>query len=120
ESTSNIKNAFYTIQVDYSQANNLIHNENHGDNFFEYGHVGKFDIQRTPVFQYGTDTATGVTGYLYVNDQDTAVKFTPGTSNPILSNYMSTYYDLAASNSGINTSDFATLVSSQAPPINGQ
>ncbi|WP_417589279.1 TonB-dependent receptor domain-containing protein [Owenweeksia hongkongensis] len=120
ESTSNIKNAFYTIQVDYSQANNLIHNEELGENFFEYGHVGNFDIQRTPIYQYGVDTITGVAGYRYINDQDTAVKFTPGTSNPVLSNYMSTYYDLAASNPGIDVSDFSTLVSSQAPAINGQ
>lgn len=125
EGNSNIKNAFYTIQLDYSQANNLIYDEDHGDNFFDYGHVGKFDIQRAPVFQYGsvvTDSVTGATvsGWQYINDQDTAVKFTPGTANPILSNYMSTYYDLAASNSGINVSDFASLTSSQAPPINGQ
>jgi len=120
ESTSNIKNAFYTLQVDYSQANNLIHNENHGENFFEYGHVGNFDIQGAPVYQWGTDTVTGVAGYRYVNDQDTAVRFTPGTSNPVLSNYMSTYYDLAASNPGVDVSDFSSLVSSQAPPVNGQ
>ena len=120
ESTSNIKNAFYTIQLDYSQDNDLIHNERHGENFFDYGHVGQFDIQGAPVYLYGQDTATGVFGYRYVNDQDTAVAFKPGTANPVLSNYMSTYYDLAASNSGLDVSDFSVLTSSQAPPINGQ
>lgn len=117
---SNIKNAFYTIQVDYSQANNLIHREDLGEDFFSYGHVGKFDVQGAPVYIYGTDTSTGVQGYRYVNDMDTAVAYTPGTANPVLSNYMSTYYDLAASNSGIDVSDFDVLTSSVAPPINGQ
>lgn len=120
ENKSAIKNAFYTIQADYSQTNLLIHNETYGEDYFSYGHVGNFDIQGAPVYQWGQDTTTGVFGYQYINDRDTAVVYTPGTANPVLSNYMSTYYDLAASNPGIDVTNFDILTSSQAPPINGQ
>lgn len=120
DETSVVKNAFYTIQMDYSINTNKIYNKDHGDNFFEYGHIGKFDIQRAPQFVYAQDSVTGLETWTYVNDDDTNIVFTPGDANPLLANYMSTYYDLAADNPGLNTSDFATFQSSVTPPINGQ
>lgn len=117
---SKIKNVFYTIQLDYSQNNNKIFNKEFGDDFFRYGHVGKFDIQNTPTFTAGTDSTTGILAWRYVGDDDTNIVYTPGTSNPILANYMSSYYDLAASNPGLNTSDFDNFLSSVTPPVNGQ
>lgn len=119
EGKSEIKNAFYTIQLDYSRDNDLIYYKNFGEDFFDYGYVGKFDIQTAPVYEYRVDEETGLGAYHYINEQDTAVAFTPGTANPILANYMSTYYDLAASNPGIDVSSFDVLNSSQAPPVNG-
>ncbi len=115
-----IKNAFYTIQADYSQNNNKIYDKDFGDDFFSYGHVGKFDIQNTSQFAVGQDSVTGILAYRYVGDDDTNIVYTPGTANPILANYMSTYYDLAASNPGLNTSDFSIFQSSVTPPVNGQ
>ncbi len=117
-----IQNAFYTIQLDYSQVNLLIEEADHGDNFFEYGHVGKFDIQERPVYIYGQDEKTGLNAWLFENYDDTAIVFTPGTANPVLSNYMKTYYEFAANDNGGNfpTDDFTVLQSEQTPPINGQ
>ncbi len=115
-----IKNAFYTIQADYSQNNNKIFDKDFDDDFFSYGHVGKFDIQNTPQYAVGQDSVTGILAWRYVGDDDTNIVYTPGTANPILSNYMSTYYDLAASNPGLNTSDFSVFQSSVTPPVNGQ
>lgn len=120
EDNSLIKNAFYTIQADYSESNNKIYDKDFGDDFFNYGYIGKFDIQNTPQFTIGQDSVTGLTAYRYVGDDDTNIVYTPGTSNPILANYMSTYYNLAASNPGLNTSDFDVFQSSVTPPINGQ
>ncbi len=120
EDNSLIKNAFYTIQVDYAENNNKIYDKDFGDDFFRYGHIGNFDIQNTPQFVIGQDSVTGITAYRYVGDDDTNIVYTPGTSNPVLANYMSTYYDLAASNPGLNTSDFDVFQSSVTPPINGQ
>ena len=120
DDNSLIKNAFYTIQADYAQNNNKIYDKDFGDDFFSYGHIGNFDIQNTPQYAIGLDSVTGITAYRYVGDDDTNIVYTPGTSNPILANYMSTYYDLAASNPGLNTSDFSVFQSTVTPPINGQ
>ncbi len=44
DSTSSaITNAFYQVQVDYSKSLTTVGDENHGANFFRYGHVGHFD-----------------------------------------------------------------------------
>lgn len=117
-----IKNAFYTIQLDYSQTNSKIYDSRHGDNFFNYGYVGKFEKHEAPRYVYDTDSASGVTGWLFINNDDTAVSFTPGTENPVLSNYMSRYYDFAAQNPSIytGTKSWNALQTQATPPINGQ
>ncbi len=120
ESNSLIKNAFYNIQVDYSRDYNKTYDANHDKDFFNYGHVGQFDIQNQSRYQYGLDTVAGVYGYRFVGLDDTAVAFTPGTVNPSLTNYMRRYYELSEEYPGLITSDFQTLLSTVTPPINGQ
>ncbi len=118
-SKSMIKNAYYTLQLDYTQNYDKTYDEDFGDDFFSYGHVGKFDIQSTPRFARGIDSITQTDAWLYVNDDDTNIIYTPGNANPYLSNYMSSYYRLAETNPGLNTSDFDVLESGITPPING-
>ncbi len=95
-STSNIKNVYYTVLVDYSKATSLVQNNEHKDNFFDYGYVGKFKLyknsaQYDTVFDFNGDAV-----YLRQNDfaGDTLVEFTPGTKNPLLSRYTSEYFDM--------------------------
>jgi len=95
EKTSGIKNAFYTLQVDYSKNSSTNQNKTHKDKIFDYGYVGKFDIKRTPSYQIFLDTSG--TYLLYQDGSiDTAVYFTPGTQNPVTTNYTRQYYELAA------------------------
>lgn len=120
DANSLIKNAFYNIQVDYTRDFNKTFDADHDKDFFNYGHVGKFDIQNQSRYIYGLDTAAGVYGYRFVGFDDTAVAFTPGTTNLALSNYMKRYYELSEDNPGLVTNDFQTLLSTVTPPINGQ
>ena len=39
-----ISNAYYTLMVDYSKTTASTFDNTHGDNYFNYGHVGRFDI----------------------------------------------------------------------------
>lgn len=91
--TSLITNAFYSIQLDYTRNNRLSQDGRFGDNFFAYGHVGRFTTYQAPLYGYGEDTASGLVGWRQLLDQDTAVYFEPSQYNPILANYTSSYYD---------------------------
>jgi len=93
EASSIIKNAYYTIQADYSKRNYIRESEKHKDNFFEYGYVGKFNTYKQKTYEYGTDTTLGLTGYLMNNYRDTLVTFEPGTTNKEMTRYTELYYD---------------------------
>tara|TARA_B100002052_G_scaffold296421_1_gene324833 strand:- start:38558 stop:42259 length:3702 start_codon:yes stop_codon:yes gene_type:complete len=112
ESASTIKNAFFTIQADYTNNRYTYADENHGDNLFHYGYVGKFQTYKAPIFQDGiaVDSATGqiFTGQILSGWADTLFTFEPGTINPSLVNYTSAYYDMF-SQYGINSYQSGTM-----------
>lgn len=93
ESSTIIKNAYYTIQADYSKRAYNLQSAKHKDNLFEYGHVGKFTTYKRKSYEYGTDTTLGLTGYIMNNFEDTLVTFEPGTVNPEMTRYTELYYD---------------------------
>ncbi len=96
-SASVIKNVFYTIQADYTRTNGRSYNEDHKNNLFDYGYVGKFKTYRIANYGGGIDTVNGTIlgGFKQVGFRDTLFSFVPGTTNPITSNYTSQYYNLA-------------------------
>ncbi len=105
-----IKNAFYSIQVDYSQTGQTVKNDQYGDQIFNYGYVGKFQTYKDKTYSYGQDTASHLNGWLMTTYQDTMVKYTPGTVNPITSKYDEEYYQLA----GDDKSQYRNLNTIQA------
>lgn len=56
KSTSSVKNAYYSIQIDYSKNNTTIQNDKHKDNIFDYGYVGQFVTKKSPVYWFPTDS----------------------------------------------------------------
>ncbi len=98
KSTSVLKNAYYSVQVDYSNNYQISQNKIHKDKLFDYGYVGKFEASAVPVtgaFENRTSSTGGDSLILFQNvNQDTNVVFTPGTQNPYTSNYTSQYYEL--------------------------
>src|SRR5665213_507871 len=82
-SSSVIKNAYYSIQVDYTDENGYTQSPDLGSNLFDYGYVGKFTTYRERV--YNTDTAH-VNGNLVVTQVqagwlDTLVTYQPSSIN---------------------------------------
>src|ERR1017187_2896217 len=96
-SKSIIKNAFYSIQVDYSQNNQTVESNQFGTDIFNYGYIGKFTTYKDKTYAYGKDSATGLIAWLQQTYQDTMVTFSPSTLNPITSNYDVQYYKFAGS-----------------------
>ena len=98
ESASNIKNAYYTLQVDYSKQTQRQEDKRHRDNLFNYGHIGKFTSTFINNYQYSTtDSINGepTNGFFHNNFRQVSYDFEADTiNNPILANYTQNYYDL--------------------------
>lgn len=90
EQKSSIKNAFYTVMVDYSKIKGKTMNHKHEDDLFSYGYVGRFRTYKIPTYGYNPATFT-----LEHNGwRDTLVEFTPSAENPELAAITSQYYTL--------------------------
>ncbi len=98
ESTSLLKNVYYTIQADYTRDQGYNEDPDLKGDLFKYGYLGKFETFKTPFYLFGQDTVNGqaVEGWALNNWYDTLVRFTPSSYNPIPANYTSRYYDLFA------------------------
>jgi outer membrane receptor protein involved in Fe transport len=106
-SNSLIRNAFYTIQMDFTRNERLTQDARHKDNLFAYGHIGTFKTQYRPLYTLGSDTITDpndpnygkvMDAYTLAVFQSANVDYTPGENNPILSNYTSNFYDFVDQN----------------------
>jgi hypothetical protein len=93
-SASVIKNAFYSIQFDYSQEYFKRQNPDLKDDLFQYGYIGKFKTYQTRDYQLGQDSTTKIFGQVQQTFRDTLVSFEPGTSNPELARFTQRYYEL--------------------------
>ena len=89
-STSSLKNVFYQVMADYSQSYQRVQDLNHQDNFFRYGHVGKFDVYKRN--SYGYNPATG--RFVHNGWEDTLVTFAPSTHNAELAAINNQYFSL--------------------------
>lgn len=96
-----IKNAYYSIQADYTKDNLVIQDEGHKDDFFNYGYIGRFTTEKIRTFSPGTDTLTGMTvRALHDAYQDIEFAldsaFPYGKPNPELSKHTENYYEIFA------------------------
>ncbi len=107
ERRSSIRNAFYTLQLDYSQYRSTVEHYIHGDRFFDYGYVGRFTTFRTPFWtpnpNVGGFTQTGVEDYL--------VTFEPGEQNPDIAAINNYYFNNLGGLGGIFTQNFVETTS---------
>jgi len=92
--SSLIKNAFYSIQADYSQSIDRRYNPELKDDFFKYGYIGKFETFQTKDYAIGQDSTTGLFGQIQQTNRDTLITFTPGDANPELAAFTQRYYEL--------------------------
>lgn len=106
-SNSLIRNAFYTIQMDFTRNERLTQDARHKDNLFAYGHIGTFNTTYQPLYTLGSDTITDpndpnygkvMDAYTQAVWQSVNVDYTPGENNPILANYTSNFYDFVGQN----------------------
>jgi outer membrane receptor protein involved in Fe transport len=100
ESTSLIKNVYYSIQADYTRNTGYTEDASHGDDLFKYGYLGKYTTHKIPTYEIGSDTVNGnfyeEAWILNSWDYDTLVTFNAFDFNPLIANYTTSYYNLYA------------------------
>ncbi|MEZ7929165.1 MAG: carboxypeptidase regulatory-like domain-containing protein, partial [Flavobacteriales bacterium] len=62
ESSATIKNAFFTIQGNYTNNKYTYVDADHQDDLFNYGYVGQFVTSKAPVYNFGSaiDSSSGI------------------------------------------------------------
>ncbi len=113
-----IQNASYTLQAGYENNRYNLSDPVHEDNFFDYGYVGRFDVDYIPVFDIELDDTGFPTSAFQVDYREVLRNFDPSTStNPILSNY-NNYLGYGSDN--IFTTDTYGLIGSPQLTPDGQ
>lgn len=88
-----IRNAFYTLQFDYSQFSQKIEDEQHRDRVFDYGYLGRFQRFLAPTYEL-TDAGTANARYTQSGFRDTLVTYEAGDLNPDAAAVTSSYFGL--------------------------
>jgi hypothetical protein len=84
---SPIQNASYTLQAGYERTLSEVYDPRHGNNYFSYGYIGKFDFDFVPIFNPMIDTATNAPTGVHVGYRPILRSYEPMGSNNILANY---------------------------------
>ena len=74
--------------ADYSQSFQRVQDVSHGDNFFRYGHVGKFDVYKRNSYGYDPIGAR----FRHNGWEDTLVTFEASPHNPELAAINNQYF----------------------------
>ena len=98
ESSATIKNAFFTIQGNYTNNKYTYVDADHQEDLFNYGYIGQFVTSKAPIYGFGSaiDTSTGIvyTGRTLNGWTDTLFEYTAGGVNKSLENYTNAYIDM--------------------------
>ena len=82
-----IQNGIYTIQATYERSTSDVSDERHGENYFNYGYVGNFDIEWVPTFVPEFNDETQMLDLVHNDYRQVLRNYQPGTLNPVLANY---------------------------------
>lgn len=82
-----LRNVSYTLQFGYEKTNGETYDPRHKDRLFDYGYIGKFDIEWVPTFTQLFDPATQQFYLQHTDYRQVLRKYTPGEANPVLANY---------------------------------
>lgn len=91
KSSSNITNAYFTLQASYAKSNRNVQDDSHKDNYFNYGYIGKFNHNKTSSYIYeerdkydfdGDGINDTVSAFFQNGFTDQSLTFTPSDINP--------------------------------------
>ena len=89
-----IKNAYYTLMVDYSRNYGWVEDQTHGDNYFNYGHIGKFDIYKTKSYEQTDYDGDNFVDLVQSGINDDSIHFSPSSLNNDMAAITNQYFSL--------------------------
>jgi outer membrane receptor protein involved in Fe transport len=87
-----IKNAYYSVMVDYSQYKQTRQDQRHKDSIFNYGYIGKFETFRQNSYEF--QPFGNQPGRIHNGFDDTLVVFTADDVNAEMASITSEYFGL--------------------------
>ncbi len=97
-----IQNAAYTLQFGYEKNLYTRQDTRHEDDFFSYGHIGNFDYQWVPTIGESDWSEANIIPFLGPTAHEDYLRefvgYTPGASNPTLTNYNKLFEDTSNDN----------------------
>ncbi|HSH65181.1 MAG TPA: carboxypeptidase regulatory-like domain-containing protein, partial [Bacteroidia bacterium] len=103
KSSSLIKNAYFTLQGSFNRWSQKVQSDVHGENFFDYGYIGKFEQDKKPAYileerstyDFNGDGKPDSKFAFWQNGyNDVSYKFTPGDKNPNATAYTQQFYNI--------------------------
>ncbi len=82
-----IRNASYILQGGFEKIKSDIADQRHGENYFNYGYIGNFDVEWIPTFVPVFDPETFTTNLVHTDYRQVLRGYTAGDMNPVLANY---------------------------------
>ena len=83
-----VQNAMYTLQASYENETFEIADPRHGNNYFDYGYIGQFNVDYIPTFDETTDPITGESFFTHSDYREELRGYDfSNSSNPVLANY---------------------------------
>ncbi len=113
QSSSTIKNAFYSVMVDYSKVNQTVQDNIHKDRFFNYGYVGRFKLHQVRDYAFESVDSLGLFARVHKTFRDSLIEFTPSDVNYDLASITSQYYALYSDPVG-NYENFDQILAARA------
>lgn len=113
---ASIQNASYTLQAGYEKGISSIADPRHGENFFDYGYVGRFDYEWVNAFGAPIDPQNWPFP-IPVQHRDFRQEFrgyTPGDVNPVLAAYNNVLEDIGSTDEFIAENGFISQLYSRA------
>lgn len=81
------RNASFTLQAGIEKTKGDAYDSRHGDRLFEYGYVGKFDIEWVPTFLQQFNPELRRFELIHTDYRQVLRSYEPGSSNAVLANY---------------------------------
>lgn len=102
KSSSLIKNAYFTLQGSFTRVTQKSRNDVHGENFFDYGYVGKFEqdkraayvLEERSIYTFNGVDSVRKFAFWQNGFNDVSYKFTPGDKNPTKTAYTQQFYNI--------------------------
>jgi len=117
QNKATLKNAFYTVRLDYQSSNSKSYDSDHKDDVFNYGYIGRFQSFDREAFAYRNydqarriidqngDTLFVKSYFDHVGYTDTAIRFNATGHNPFRANYTRNVFNQTAESGGRISSD---------------